>query len=110
MSCTDVIRTQAPDIDQSPGTSEAAEMKIRALISQELAGIAAILETIGDELCSDPHVVRMHISALQSIDELCQRHHNLGRMLSAKDMESAVNDITLESLRVRMVAAIAENS
>lgn len=94
-------------MDPHPGTDDAAERKIRAVIAQELDGIAAVLETIGVQLCSDPHVVKTHLAALQSIDELCQRHQNLGRTLRAENMDSAVSGITLDSLRARMVAALA---
>ena len=83
------------------------DLQIRVMIAQELAGIATALETIGDQLCSDPNVVSMHFSALQAIDELCQRHDNIGRVLCAENMEAALSGITLDTLRTRMAAGLS---
>lgn len=110
MSCTDMIATLAPDMASTADAHDATALRIRAVIAQELEGIAVILEAIGEQLCGDPQIVKMHLAALQSIDELCQRHQNLARTLRAEDMESAVNGITLDSLRARLVAALAQKA
>ena len=110
MSSIDVIDAQAPAIGQSIRRSGDTNLQLRVMIARELAAIATALETIGEQLCSDPNIVAMHFSALQAIDELCQRHDNIGRILCAEDMEAAVNGITLESLRVRLAAGLSENA
>ena len=95
--------------DGQPGAQPiiASDLQIRVMIAQELAGIATAFEMIGDQLCSDPHVVTAHFSALQAIDELCQRHDNIGRVLCAENMGAALGGITLESLRVRLSSALS---
>ncbi|MBN8831153.1 MAG: hypothetical protein J0G94_11175, partial [Sphingomonadales bacterium] len=62
---------------------------------------------MGVELCGNPEIVRAHLGALQTIDEICQRNENLARILRAEDMFAEADTITLESLRARMQRAIA---
>ena len=99
---------QALAMDMSIQSPSEKDLQIRVTIARELAGIATALETIGDQLCSDPNVVSMHFSALQAIDELCQRHDNIGRVLCAENMEAALSGITLDTLRTRMAAGLSK--
>lgn len=82
------------------------EALLRGLIADELDGIRAVLEEMGVRLCADSQVVRHHLYALQTIDELCQRNENLARTLRAGDMVAEAATITLESLRVRLQSAL----
>jgi hypothetical protein len=79
---------------------------VRGLIADELDRIRVVLEDMGVELCSNPLIVRSHLDALQTIDELCQRNENLARTLRAGDMVSEAASITLESLRTRLQSAL----
>jgi hypothetical protein len=81
---------------------------MRALIADELERIRQVLEDMGLQLCADPEIVRSHMNALQSIDEVCQRHENLARTLRAPDMVSEAGSITLETLRLRLQEDILE--
>jgi len=80
---------------------------VRAIIADELDRVRLVLEEMGVELCADPAVVRSHLAALQRIDELCQRHENLARILRADDMAAEAAGVTLESLRLRLQPALA---
>jgi len=79
-----------------------------ALIADELDRIREVLEDMGVELCGNPEIVRSHMNALQTIDEICQRNENLARTLRADDMLAEAGTITLESLRTRMQGAIGQ--
>ncbi|MBB5987072.1 hypothetical protein [Sphingobium lignivorans] len=81
---------------------------MRGLIADELDRIRLVIEDFGVQLCGDPVVVRSHFSVLQAIDELCQRHENLARMLRSDDMVRETAGITLESLRARLSARLAD--
>lgn len=78
---------------------------ICVLIAQELDVIRGKLEDMGDDLCNEPVFVTDYSNTLQAIDELSQRHENLARLLRSTDMEAAIDSITLESLRNRLLDA-----
>lgn len=80
---------------------------MRTLIADELDRIRTVLEDMGVELCNDPQIVRSHLDALQTIDEICQRNENLARTLRADDMIAETGSITLESLRVRLQTGLS---
>lgn len=101
---------QAQPLDPVPKSSPAlsADVLVRALIADELDRVRLVLEEMGVQLCADPMVVRSHLAALQQIDELCQRHENLARILRADDMAVEAAGVTLESLRLRLQPALAQ--
>ncbi len=78
---------------------------ICTLIAKELDVIRSKLEDMGENLCNEPIFVTQYCDTLQSIDELSQRHENLARLLRSADMEAAIDSITLESLRNRLLDA-----
>ncbi len=94
-------RTEHPPAD-SPQSINAL---ICALIAKELDVIRGKLEDMGENLCNEPIFVTQYCDTLQSIDELSQRHENLARLLRSDDMEAAIDSITLESLRNRLLDA-----
>jgi hypothetical protein len=89
-------------------SSPPRDVLTRAIIADELDRIRDLLEDMGVELCGNPQVVRAHLAALQTIDEICQRNENLARTLRAEDMAAEADTITLESLRARLQGAMAE--
>lgn len=78
---------------------------ICALVARELDVIRGKLEDMGANLCNEPIFVTQYCDTLQAIDELSQRHENLARLLRSADMEAAIDSITLESLRNRLLDA-----
>jgi hypothetical protein len=81
---------------------------ILALVAGELDVIRSALENVAAQLCADIRIVQMHGELLQSIDELAQRHENIARLLRSEPMESAIDMITLESLRNRMLDGVTD--
>jgi hypothetical protein len=102
MSLPQAIRPHVP-----ARADEIGDMLMRSVIADELDRIRQVLEDMGVGLCGDPQIVRSHMEALQTIDELCQRNENLARTLRAPDMAAAVPRITLDTLRRRLHAAFS---
>ena len=81
---------------------------ILTLVADELDAIRGALEEVAAQFCSDIRIVQAHGELLQSIDELAQRHENIARMLRTRPMEDAIDLITLESLRNRMLEGVTD--
>jgi len=81
---------------------------ILALIASELDCVREAMEEVVAELCADIRIVQQHGELLQSIDELAQRNENLARVIRSRPMEDAIDSITLESLRNRMLDGVTD--
>lgn len=90
------------------GTNVQIDDMILALVAGELDSIRGSLEDVAAAFCGDTRIVQMHGELLQSIDELAQRHENLARLLRTRPMEGAIDMITLESLRNRMLDGVTD--
>ncbi len=102
---------QDMESDEGPppcGSDVQVDTLILGLVASELDGIRGALEDVAAAFCSDIRIVQMHGELLQSIDELAQRHENIARMLRTRPMESAIDMITLESLRNRMLDGVTD--
>jgi hypothetical protein len=78
------------------------------LIADELETIRQMLEQVGLSLCSHPVIVQDFTEMLQSIDELAQRNENLARVLRSNTKESAIETISLESLKNRLLDGVTD--
>lgn len=90
------------------GSNVQVDDLILALVASELDSIRGSLEDVAASFCSDIRIVQMHGELLQSIDELAQRHENIARLLRTRPMEGAIDMITLESLRNRMLNGVTD--
>lgn len=90
------------------GTDAQVDSMILTLIASELDSIRGALEEVAAQFCSDIRIVQTHGELLQSIDELAQRHENIARLLRTRPMEGAIDAITLESLRNRMLDGVTD--
>ncbi|MFT3966762.1 MAG: hypothetical protein QM690_12865 [Sphingobium sp.] len=90
------------------GTDAHVDALILTLIAGELDVIRHALEDVASQFCSDVRIVQTHGELLQSIDELAQRHENIARLLRTRPMEGAIDAITLESLRNRMLDGVTD--
>jgi hypothetical protein len=77
---------------------------LAAKVAAELDQIWHDLEDIGVSLCSDQAMAQQNITQLQRLDELGQRSRWLARLISAKDPQRLISEITLHSLAVRLRA------
>lgn len=99
------------EMDEGPppcGTDVRIDDMILALIAGELDAIRGALEDVAAQFCADVRIVQQHGELLQSIDELAQRHENLARVMRCRPMEGAIDAITLESLRNRMLDGVTD--
>lgn len=88
--------------------SSSGERALRSIIADEIDSARGGLEALVSALCADSHVVGKHLPLLQSIDEISQHYENLAQLLRSEDMTEQVATITLDSLRNRMMRAIAQ--
>ena len=72
--------------------------------AEVLAELAAEIELLGAQLCTNPAVVSGHLSTLQGIDMIAQKLSALSHMLAAECPVTAVEQLGLESLRQRFAA------
>lgn len=93
-----VSEASAPPSDGAPAPIE----QLDARLADELAYVQRLLESMGDELITEPVVVRNHARALQSIDIAGQILAHLARILVADDRPAAVDDIGMSDLRARL--------
>lgn len=99
----DPISSDPPPVG---GIGYLSDAVVRTLIANELDAIRGKLEDMGVQLCAHPVIVREYSEFLQGIDELAQRNENLAKLLRAQGMEAAIETITLESLRNRMLDGV----
>ena len=72
-------------------------------IVEELAYIRRLVESIGDELVSEPAIVCRHASALQKFDLAAQMLGLLGTILLADDQVAAAENIGQQDLKARLL-------
>lgn len=72
-------------------------------IAEELAYVRRLVESIGDELASEPAIVCRHPSALQKFDLATQILGLLGKVLLADDQVAAAENIGQQELRARLL-------
>jgi hypothetical protein len=89
----------------SAAGQESASIALEQLDSRlavELAYVQRLLESMGDDLVSEPVVVRHHARALQSIDIASQILGHLAAIMVADDRAAAVEQIGMSDLRARL--------
>jgi hypothetical protein len=98
--------------EEGPPSTSATDARIDEMIlgviAAELDLLRGAMEDVASALCSDVRIVQAHGELLQSIDELAQRNENLARVMRARPMEGAIDAITLESLRNRMLDGVTD--
>jgi PilZ domain-containing protein len=72
-------------------------------IVEELAYVRRLVESIGDELVSEPAVVCRHPAALQKFDLAAQILGQLGTVLLADDQVAAAEKIGQQELKARLL-------
>ncbi|MCE7797445.1 hypothetical protein LWE61_12860 [Sphingobium sufflavum] len=97
-----------PPCGEPTGDDGQVDDLILSLVAGELDIIRGALEEVAAAFCSDIRIVQTHGELLQSIDELAQRHENIARLLRSRPMEGAIDMITLESLRNRMLDGVTD--
>jgi hypothetical protein len=72
-------------------------------LADELAYVYRLLDGVSDELADDPVVLQRYMRSLQNLDIAGQIIEQLAAVLRASDRGSAVNALTMEELRARLL-------
>ena len=86
----------------APERSPPSEDPLDHRLAEELDCIQRHLEQLGAVLANNPLLVHRHATQLQSIDLVNQVLGHLSRIVSAKDKELAVEQVSLRELRSRL--------
>ncbi|MFM5907145.1 MAG: hypothetical protein ACKOPO_06120 [Novosphingobium sp.] len=78
-----------------------ARLQISA-VAEILAEISDEIEALGAVLCQDPNFANRHMQELQAIDLICQKQKSLAMVLKADCPVTALSDVRLEELAVRL--------
>ncbi|WP_235982082.1 hypothetical protein [Novosphingobium aerophilum] len=70
-----------------------------------LAELAAQVEALGAQLCTNPEVVAHHITELQAIDLIAQKQLHLADLLLADCPHAAVEAMRIEEVKRRIGSA-----
>ena len=92
----------APAPASDPALTEESRLNLRARLADELAYVRRLLDSMGDELVSEPVVVTHHSQALQNIDLASQILAHLSNVLIDTNPVAAVERIGMEDLRARL--------
>jgi hypothetical protein len=71
-------------------------------LADELAFVQRLIESLGDELISEPLIVRHHARALQNVDIASQILGYLAAIILSDDRAAAIETVGMEDLRARL--------
>jgi hypothetical protein len=86
----------------TPSAAAAGPDHLEKRLADELAYVQRLIESMGDELISEPIVVRHHARALQNVDIASQILGHLAAIIVADDRSAAVEAVGMEDLRARL--------
>ena len=95
-------RTDLPPGPQA-GSPRSLVEALPQRLAEELAYVSRLLESLGDDLCSEPMVVMRHSEKLQNLDIAAQILGHVGALLLAEQPGQAVDAIGMTSLRKRLL-------
>ncbi|WP_394730335.1 hypothetical protein [Altererythrobacter sp. GH1-8] len=84
--------------------------ELRHAIAASLKETAHLIESLGTQLCADPHVVAEFLDCLQSIDLATQTLRCNAAVLVADCPVSAAREVKLQKLTSLLCAALLENA
>ena len=87
---------------QTPPPPDAFRDALPQRLAEELAYVSRLLESLGDDLCSEPLVVMRHAEKLQNLDISAQILGHVAALLVSKQPEQAIDAIGMGSLRKRL--------
>ena len=94
-----------PPLCDVPTPQSVDELNLR--LGEELDCVRRMLDALGDQLASDPILIRRHAVALQSLDIVGQILSHVGNIVRSSDPHSAVEVIGMGDLRARLMRKAA---
>jgi hypothetical protein len=74
-----------------------------ARLVEEIYHVRELLDSLGERLIDDPHVLSEHHESLQNLDRASQILDHLGAILGADDPAAAVDAVVMQELRARLM-------
>jgi hypothetical protein len=78
-------------------------------VADVLMDLSLDIEMLGTVLCGNAEVVQRHMQELQTIDMIAQKQRSLANVLRSDCPRSALSDISLEELRLRLHELVERN-
>jgi hypothetical protein len=72
-------------------------------IVEELGQVRLLLDSLGEALVEDPHVVQQHMQTLQNLDRASQILDHLAAILGSGDRLGAVQGVAMQDLKARLL-------
>ena len=94
------IRRKAPPL---PPALVPTDDVLKLRLADELEYARRMIETMGDSLSSDPHLVARHMVTLQSIDTAGQILGHVATVVRSSDPEGAIDRIGMCELKARLL-------
>jgi hypothetical protein len=95
-------RSSPPPAPAPAALDTATRELLDTRLADELAYVQRLLETVGDELITEPLFVQRHAQTLQGIDLASQILANVAAIITAEDREGAIERIGMEDMRARL--------
>jgi hypothetical protein len=93
--------TIAPEPEAPKAEASLANLGTR--IVEEIFHVRQLLDSLGERLVEDPHVIAEHLESLQNIDRASQILDHLGAVLGAEDPGEAAQAVAMQDLRARLL-------
>lgn len=91
-------------VEDAPASDDPIDPEgLERRIAEELAYVCRLLGAVGEELADDPIILQRRGRALQNFDAACQILAHLGAIVASGDRAAAVDAVTLEELRTRLL-------
>ncbi|MEP9357960.1 PilZ domain-containing protein [Sphingomonas sp. KR3-1] len=99
----DAVRSGAalPAEPEAPAGPSLADLGTRLV--EEIHHVRELLDSLGEQLIDDPHVIATHMASLQNLDRASQILDHLGNILGADDPAAAVDAVAMQELRARLM-------
>ena len=83
----------------APGATKDLDLRI----AEELAYVKRLIDSAGEGLTDDPAIVSRHMKPLQDFDLASQILSHLSELLASDDRTAALDAVTLQELRTRLM-------
>ena len=89
---------------EAPAPDPAVDLaNLGARLVEEIHHVRELLDSLGEQLTDDPHVIATHMASLQNLDRASQILDHLGTILGAEDPAAAVDAVAMQELRARLM-------
>lgn len=100
----DAVRSGAAlPAEPAPKNAPADLANLGDRLVEEIHHVRELLDSLGEQLIEDPHVIATHMASLQNLDRASQILDHLGAILGADDPAAAVDAVAMQELRARLM-------